>query len=254
LVALAGELLPGTAPDAVGLLSPGIVDVRARRTVFAANLGLHDAALPDLLSARLGVPVGFGHDVGLAAEAEMAQGAGAHGAESVLAVMIGTGIASTAFVRGARVDVPGAGELGHVPVPGGRACACGATGCLETVASAAAIAAAYTRETGTEVAGAIDVVRALEAGDAAAERVWATAVQALAFSLHWAVGLLGTQRVILGGGLSGAGEALVGPLREALGERLSFMQTPEIVTARLGADAGLRGAGIVAAAVLQESA
>jgi glucokinase len=161
-------------------------------------------------------------------------------------MVIGTGIAATPVMDGRRVDVPGAGELGHVPVPGGRACACGATGCLETVASAAAIAASYTRETGIEVTGAVDVVHAMKAGDPVAQRVWSDAVEALAFALHGAIGLLGVQRVIVGGGLSGAGEALLVPLRQALAARLSFMAMPQIVAARLGGDAGLGGARRVA--------
>ncbi|MGO1319905.1 MAG: ROK family protein [Galactobacter sp.] len=274
LVRLADELIPGRASAdasagpsasnagtpiaAAGLLSPGLVDVAARRTIFAANLGLRAARLPDLLEERLGVPVGFGHDVGLAAEAEMAQGAGAGGADSVLVMVIGTGIAATPFVGGRRVEVPGAGELGHVPVPGGRPCACGAVGCLETVASAAAIARAYMEATGHRVDGAVDVVRAMHAGDPAAqqaaEQVWSAAVEALAFALHGVIGLLGTQRVIVGGGLSGAGEALLTPLRAALAARLSFMPVPEIVPARLGGDAGLGGARLVALRELEARA
>ncbi|MGO3151684.1 MAG: ROK family protein [Galactobacter sp.] len=243
---LAADLLPSETPAAVGLLSPGVVDVSSRRTVFAANLGLRNAALPGLLQERLGAPVGFGHDVALAAQAEYSEGVGAGGADSVLAVVIGTGIAATSFVNGTRLEVPGAGELGHVPVPGGGTCACGATGCLETVASAAAIARAYEEATGRRVNGAAGVLEALRRGDPDARAAWQAAVDALAFALHWSVGLLGVSRVIVGGGLSGAGDDLLNPLRAALERRLSFMPVPELVLARLGGDAGLRGARIVA--------
>jgi glucokinase len=253
LARLSAELLDGTEPDAVGLLSPGIVDVGARRTVFAANLGLRDAAVADLLADRLGVPVGFGHDVAQAAQAEYDEGAGGAGAESVMIVVIGTGIAATSFVNGARIEAPGAGELGHVPVPGGRECACGAHGCLETVASAAAIARAYTEATGRQITGAVDVFAAMKAGDPAAQEVLDAAVEALAFALNWAVGLLGVTRVVIGGGLSGAGEALVAPLRSALARRLSYQPLPDLVLARLGGDAGLRGARLVALSALGQA-
>ncbi|RKW69577.1 ROK family protein [Galactobacter caseinivorans] len=253
LAGLAARLLPSQRPAAVGLLIPGIVDEAARISVFAANLGLRRAPLADALAARLGVPVGLGHDVGMAAEAELLEGAGAHDAASVLVAVIGTGIAASAFMDGRRVAAPGAGELGHVPVPGGLQCSCGAVGCLETVASAAAIAREYERRTGVRVRGAEEVLRRGQQGDSVAIEVWAGAVEALAFGLHWCIGLFGTDRVIVGGGLSGAGEQLLSPLRAALARRLSFMPVPELVTATLGADAGLRGARLVALRRLEQA-
>lgn len=114
LAGIAEDVLDGERPGVAALLLPGIVDTARRRAVFSANLGLRDAAVPDALSARLGVPLAFGHDVGTAAEAELAEGAGRDGAACTLAVVIGTGIAATAFVGDTRVDVPGAGELGEV--------------------------------------------------------------------------------------------------------------------------------------------
>ncbi len=249
LAGIASEVLDGERPGAAALLLPGIVDTRRRRAVFSANLGLRDAAIPDALAERLGVPLAFGHDVGTAAEAELAEGAGRDGAACTLVVVIGTGIASTAFIGERRVDVPGAGELGHVPVPGGLACSCGATGCLETIASAAGIARAYERLSGEAVQGAKQVLDRAQAGDPAAAAAWEQAVEALAFALHWSVGLLGVDRVIVGGGLSEAGESLLTPLRAALAERLSFMPAPAIVPARLGGDAGLVGARRLALAL-----
>lgn len=249
LAGIAEDVLDGERPGAAALLLPGIVDTARRRAVFSANLGLRDAAVPDALSARLGVPLAFGHDVGTAAEAELAEGAGRDGAACTLAVVIGTGIAATAFVGDTRVDVPGAGELGHVPVPGGLGCSCGATGCLETIASAAGIARAYERLSGTPVPGAKQVLERAQAGDPAAAVAWDQAVEALAFALHWSVGLLGVDRVIVGGGLSEAGEELLAPLRRALAARLSFMPLPAIVPARLGGDAGLVGARRLALAL-----
>jgi glucokinase len=242
LAGIAEEVLDGVRPGAAALLIPGIVDTRARRVLFAANLGLRDAPVPDALQRRLGVPVAFGHDVGTAAEAELREGAGRDGAECTLVVVIGTGIASTMFVGEARIDPPGAGELGHVPVPGGLACPCGAHGCLETIASAAGIARAYRALSGASVPGASEVLDRAAAGDVHAAAAWDQAVQALAFALHWSVGLLGVDRIIVGGGLSGAGEALLGPLRDALSARLSYMSMPTIVRARLGGDSGLVGA------------
>lgn len=246
LAGLAHGLLPGELPAAVGLLVPGVVDEAARLSVFAANLGLRGAPLADSLARRLGVPVGFGHDVGMAAEAELLEGAGVHDAASVLVAVIGTGIASSAWVNGRRVSAPGAGELGHIPVPGNLRCTCGAVSCLETVASAAAMAREYERRTGEQVDGAAEVALRRAQGDPVAASVWDGAVEALAFGLHCCIGLFGTDRVIIGGGLSGAGELLLSPLREALARRLSFMPVPELITARLGADAGLRGARLVA--------
>jgi glucokinase len=231
----------------VGLAVPGIVDIVSGVGILSANLGWRNAPVARTVARDLGLPVVMAHDVTAAGLAEYRLGAG-RGADDVVVVVVGTGI-SAALVVGGRIVTGGirqAGELGHVVVrPGGPRCGCGRLGCLEAVASAAAIARAYSAASGTPVPGAAEVYDRL-GSDAVADAVWAQAVSDLADGLLMATGLLGSSRIVVGGGLSRAGEALLAPLRAHLAERATVEAVPEVVAAELGARAGLVGAALAA--------
>ncbi len=232
---------------AVGVAVPGIVDEARGLAVLSANLGWRNVPLRALLATRLGMAVAFGHDVRAGGLAEVRLGA-APGAVDALFVPIGTGIAAAVLAGGQPLTAGGyAGELGHVVVdPMGADCRCGGRGCLETVASAAAIAGRYAELTGRPVTGAADVAAALAAGDAAARAVWDQAVDALAGALATCASLLAPEVVVLGGGLAESDELLLAPLRSALDARLSFQRRPRIVRGKLGDAAGCLGAALVA--------
>ena len=229
---------------AVGVAVPGVVDTAAGVVHLAGNLGWRDVPVAAELSARLGVPVQVHHDVACAGLAERTLGAG-RGVRDLLAVFIGTGIAATLTVAGTPVTGGHhAGELGHVPVrEPGLPCPCGQIGCLEVYASARAIGRAYAAATGRDDVTSRDVVAALGT-DPAADAVWDDALDALAHALLGAITLLGTERIVLGGGLSLAGDALVAPLRERLRARARVAVVPDIVTAGLGPRAGVVGAAL----------
>ncbi len=230
----------GLVPRAAGVAVPGIVDEVRGVAVKAANLPLRGVPLRDLVAAHLDLPAVLGHDVRAGALAEARLGAG-RGAANVLFVPVGTGVAAAYATGGAVLTGAGAaGELGHVVVrPGGPRCGCGARGCLEAVASAAAIA----RRAGMP---APDVVARAAAGDAAAAGVWRDAVEALADGLAAAQALLDPEVVVIGGGLSRAGDALIEPLRAALRQRLAFLREPTLTRAALGDEAGCVGAALLA--------
>ena len=234
---------------AAGVVVPGIVDEARGVAVFSANLGWRDLPLRAQLEARTGVPVALGHDVRAGALAEATLGA-ARGEADVLFVPVGAGIAAAAIVDGRLLYAGGyAGELGHLQVdPDGEPCGCGGRGCLETVASGAALARRYAARAGRPVAGAAAVADRVRAGDPDAEAVWADAVAALAQGLAAAVALLGSWLVVVGGGLAGAGDLLLRPLTEALLARLSPGSTrvPRLVLAALGDQAGCLGAALLA--------
>ncbi|HEY3000729.1 MAG TPA: ROK family protein, partial [Kribbellaceae bacterium] len=140
-------------------------------------------------------------------------------------------------------------ELGHcrfVATDEAERCACGQLGCLETVASAAALARRYGARTGRTVDGAREVLELLATGDPDAKAVWDDAVQALVDALVLYTTLLAPTRIAIGGGLVGAGETLLGPLREQVRSRLTFQRAPEVVAAQLGEEAGCIGAALVA--------
>jgi len=232
----------GATPAAVGVALPGVVDDEAGIAVDSENLRWANVPFRDLARERLGLPVAIVHDVRSATLAEARVGA-ALGLTDALVVTIGTGIAAGLIVDGTLLVRGGyAGELGHAVVrPGGEACACGNRGCLEATASAAAIARRYSRETGTPVAGARDVLARVEV-DAVARAVWEDALDALALGLSHACALLAPQAVVVGGGLSGAGEALRAPLQERLDALFPVRRTP-VVLARLGGRRGRRRRG-----------
>ncbi|MFE5794266.1 ROK family protein [Streptomyces sp. NPDC056503] len=230
-----------------GVVVPGIVDEDLQKAVWSANIGWRDLPLASLLRDRTGLPVTLGHDVRAGGLAEAALGA-ARGARDTLFVAIGTGIAAAVVSDGRSVRAGGyAGELGHVVVEAdGDPCACGGTGCLETVASASAVAAAYAARTGRAVSGAADVAALTERGDPAARAVWNRAADALATALATAVTLFAPQTVVIGGGLAEAGRLLLDPVETGLGARLTFQRRPALLRAELGDRAGCLGAGLVA--------
>lgn len=245
---------PDVQPRAAGVLVPGNVDDVHGIGVFAENLGWHDFPFRARAEAALGLPVGFGHDVRGAGDAEHRLGA-ARGFDDVLVVTIGTGIAAAVFIGGRLYTGGGlAGEIGHDRVADGPICACGGTGCLEAVASAAAIARRYSVRSGRSVTGAKEVLQLRDAGDTNADATWQSALDALALGFSHAVALLAPQAIVIGGGLSEAGEQLLQPLRERLDGILTFHRRPQLIRASIGADAGLFGSALKARDALAEQA
>ncbi|MDT0343314.1 ROK family protein [Streptomyces litchfieldiae] len=239
----------GRPPAAAGVAVPGIVDERAGVAVYSANLGWRDVPLRRMVSERLdGVPVALGHDVRAGGLAEGRLGAAA-GEARFLFVALGTGISGAIGIEG-RVEPGargGAGDLGHVVIrPGGARCGCGQRGCLETVASAAAVGRAWAAASGTPGATAADAARAVADGDPRAVSLWREAVDGLADGLLTAITLLDPATVIVGGGLAEAGETLLAPLHAALAAKATYQRLPTIVPAALGDAAGCLGAGLLA--------
>ncbi|MFE3108899.1 ROK family protein [Kitasatospora indigofera] len=235
----------GLAVRRAGVVVPGIVDAERALAVYSANIGWRDLPLARVIEERTGLPVTLGHDVRAGALAEVRLGA-ARGARDALFVAIGTGISAALVTEGRLLAAGGyAGELGHLVVePDGRLCPCGGAGCLETVASAAGIAMAYTALSGQPVAGADEVATRLTAGDQDARAVWARAVEGLATALAATVTLLAPEVVVLGGGLAESGGLLLDPLRARLDAKLTFQRRPRLVAAALGDRAGCLGAGL----------
>ncbi|MFD6422899.1 ROK family protein [Streptomyces sp. NPDC060198] len=232
VASLAGGALRLSALGTTGAVGVGVVGP-VRRTETEAEDGRtpqghgvtrpgggHGGALADLvelLTTRFGAPVLIDNNTRLAALAEATWGAAA-GSPDVLYLRLSHGVGGGLVVNGAlHRGVDGlAGELGHITAdPGGRPCECGGTGCLETVASVGAVLTAYRARGG----GAEDFtafLAALEAGDEAAEEVLRTAGTFVGTVLASVVGALGPSTIVLGGELAEAGDALLGPVAEAL--------------------------------------
>lgn len=259
LAAAAGRPLAG-----VGLSAAGFVDRAGERVAFAPHLPWRDAPVRKRLSARWQVPVALDNDATCAMLAELELGA-ARGASSSLLVTVGTGIGGGLAVDGclARGAHGMAGEYGHMTVvPDGRECECGGVGCWEQYCSGRALVRAVRErlEAGgpsllrewvadpSAVTGPM-VTRAAERGDDLARAAFAEVGGWLGRGLANLVAALDPERVVVGGGVSRAGDLLLAPARRTLAERVvggAHRALPEVVPARFGAQAGLVGAGLLA--------
>lgn len=240
LVALAGQ---AGGAEAVGVAVPGIVDDERGVAVWSENIGWRDVPFRTLLGERTGLPVAVGHDVRAGGVAEIRLGA-ARGARNALVVPIGTGIAAAMVIDGHLCVGNGyAGEIGHMPVGVDEPCVCGGTGCLEAVASGPGVARRYARRTGREAdAGAVAALAA--EGDPDAAAVWDETIGFLGTALAAASALLAPEVIVIGGGLSRAGDRLLRPLAADLDRRLTFHRRPRLTTARFADEAGCVGAGL----------
>ena len=231
---------------AAGVVTPGMIDEASGTVVYASNLDWRDLPLRALLTEATGLPVVTGHDVRTAGLAEQLLGA-ARGVEDFALVTIGTGVAAALVTDGRPVTGAGgaAGEVGHIPlVPGGEACTCGQFGCLEVYASGAGLARRYAALSGRSLA-AEDVVARLGV-DPDADRVWAEAMAVLAQGPVTATLLLDPTTIVLGGGFTAAGEALLTPVRTQLTAGLAWRPAPPVRVAELGSQAGWIGAAAMA--------
>jgi len=253
LEATVTDLLAAAAKDdrparvvGCGVVVPGLVDEARGVGVFSVNLGWRDLPIRDPVASLLGVPTVVGHDVRAGLLAETRLGA-ARGARHALFLPVGTGIAGALLLDGTVISADGrAGELGHLLIdPAGPPCRCGATGCLEVIASAAAIEREYAARTGNS-AGAEEVAVRASEGDPDAAAVWARAVAALAQAIVATVTITGVDLVLIGGGLAESGPALLDPLRTDVASRMTFLHPPRLDRAALGVRAGCLGAACLA--------
>jgi predicted NBD/HSP70 family sugar kinase len=199
----------------------------------------------DELAGRTGLAVRIINDANACVLAEQRFGA-ARDSGDIVYLRLSSGIGA-GVVSGGRMLLGHrglAGELGHVTVePNGALCRCGNRGCLETVASPAAIAALLARSWGRPVSDT-DLDGLLRSGDRGARRAIEDAGDAVGRVLASAVVLLNPELVVIGGELASAGEALFEPIRRALARSVMSSHDHElrIVASTLGDSAGVRGA------------
>jgi len=251
---LVRTLLAGLAAEAetagfhvvgAGVVTPGIIDDGV--VVYASTLEWTRVPLGAVLSADLSVPVHIGHDVRSAGLAEGLFGASAGLPDSVF-VAIGTGVAASIFSSGTSTvgATTSAGELGHIPaIPGGEACTCGQSGCLEVYMSGAGLARRYLALGGAEALTAAQISERLT-DDPIAAAVWADGLRALSLGLTSVTLLLDPAAIVLGGGIARAEDTLLVPLRELISEALAWRSAPVVSRSLLGTAGGRVGAAVLA--------
>lgn len=246
IAAIVEKVAGSTPPAGVGVVVPGVVDEDGGVAVLSENLRWEDVTVGAELGRRLDLPVAVGHDVRAGGLAEHRLGA-CRGYHNAAFVPVGTGIAAALVVEGTMYRGDGyAGEVGHIDVGHDLPCACGGSGCLEAIASAAAITRRYIERTGTAADGSRDVADRVRHGDHAAVDVWDEALDALARGFAALVGLMSPEVIVVGGGLGEASDLVIEPLKQRLDARLTFQRSPRLVPAELGDMAGCVGAGLLA--------
>lgn len=244
--------------DGVGVGMPGQVDTRAGSVRFAVNLGIDDQPYPlaERLSSIHGLPVLVENDVRAAAFGVFDKLRRSGDDPGDLALLsLGTGVAAGVVIDGAihRGATGMAGEIGHVVVDrSGSLCRCGQTGCLETVVSGPAIAAAW--KSAGQHTPASSLFAAAAGGDKTASRLAEEVTAHLATAVHWLAAAYDVDTIVLGGGLAGAGQPLLDAVRYALvrtaGSSDLATRTLDPNRIRLsppGGPHGARGAALLAA-------
>ncbi len=256
------------APDvgltdlSIGVGAAGWVSNDRATIRFAPHLNWRDEPLAQRLQGRFGVGVTIENDANAAAWGEYGFGAG-QGESRLLLITVGTGIGGGMVFDGQveRGAHGMAGEFGHMTVvPGGQECQCGNRGCWEQYVSGPALRRAAIARVAAGGAGTADVQTAIDdtdedmAGqkltdlasfrDPLAAEVVADVGRWLGRGLANLVAALDPGLIVIGGGVSAAGELLLAPARQALASHLSgrgHRPVPPVVVASLGPSAGMVG-------------
>lgn len=251
----------GARLAAAGIGCGGPLDRKRGLILSPPNLpGWDEFPVVRLVEERLGVHALLDNDANAAALGEHRHGAG-RGYKHLVYITQSTGIGGGVIVRGELVHgvCDGAGEVGHMTVlPDGPECGCGGRGCLEALCSgtgisrrarerlAAGEASSLSSLSPAEVTGRA-VAEAARAGDAVGAAVWDEMIHYLAVGVGNLFNVLAPEAVVIGGGVSEAGEQLFGPLRARVRERMRMLPPEKIniLQASLGGDSALHGAVIL---------
>ncbi|HEO7450959.1 TPA: ROK family glucokinase [Streptococcus agalactiae] len=250
----------------IGMGSPGAVDRTSKTVTGAFNLNWADTQeVGSVIEKEVGIPFFIDNDANVAALGERWVGAGANNPDVVF-VTLGTGVGGGVIADGNLIHgVAGAGgEIGHMIVDpeNGFTCTCGNKGCLETVASATGVVRvarqlAEQYEGSSAIKAAIDngdtvtskdIFIAAEDGDKFANSVVECVSRYLGLAAANISNILNPDSVVIGGGVSAAGEFLRSRVEKYF-VTFAFPQvkkSTKIKIAELGNDAGIIGAASLA--------
>jgi glucokinase len=259
----------GVSPADITLLvvgCPGPLDSRQGIVFDPPNLlGWKEVPLRDMLQTALGVPTVIVNDANAAALGEFHFGAG-RGTRNLVYLTISTGIGGGVVVDGALLEGTSGsgGELGHMTIDrDGPVCPCGNIGCLEALGSGRAIARRYGEALAERYPGVVpdppatarDIVRLATQGDSVALEIFDDAARAVGTGVVNCVNIFNPDVVVLGGGVTNAGERLFAPVRDMV-QRYALPRpraSVRVLPAELGSDVGLIGAAGLAVATRRRS-
>ncbi len=258
------KVLPSPSKDiaGIGFSSPGPLNPMTGVIVAPANLpGWHDVPLGDIIHAEFDLPVFIGNDANVAALAEASKGA-AQGFRHVVYITVSTGIGAGMICDGrlllGREGL--AAEFGHIPiiveqdhVSSVELEAAGPAIARRAQAALRAGRPSSLSEMLAEGKGPIDakaVAAAARAGDQLAREIFAQAGRVIGLGIVSILHLFNPEVVVLGGGVSKAGELLFVPMRAAIRQHVlddAYIDGLKITAAALGDDVALMGAAALVA-------
>ena len=242
----------------IGAGAPGFIEPQTGNVAIAVNIGWKKFPLKDKLEQLTGLPVFVDNDANIAVLGESWKGAGSD-VSNLLAVTLGTGVGGGIIVHDRIVSGANgtAAEIGHITVErDGAPCNCGRYGCLETVSSATGMVrlanellaegkAPILQQMKEQARGLTTkkIFEAAAAGDKDIQALIEHVMDVLGFALSNLAIALNPAKIIIGGGVSKAGEQVTTPLKQAF-KKYTLPRTDdacEIVIAELGNDAGVYG-------------
>jgi glucokinase len=232
VVGIAREWKRDSSFERCGIGFGGPVDFGGQRVAFSTHIGgWNDFKLTAFLADALGVPAIMDNDANAGALGEALYGAG-RGHDPLFYMTLSTGIGGGIYAGGKiwRGADGWAGEIGHVSIrPDGPECLCKARGCFERLCCGLWLERDYGKP-------AKELLRD--------PNFVARYVVDLALGLKACIMLLNPSRIVIGGGISNAGDALFGPLRAELGRQITGWSGArvDVVPAALGNDSVLYGA------------
>ncbi|HEX2602228.1 MAG TPA: ROK family protein [Gemmatimonadaceae bacterium] len=231
----------GHSIEGVGVSVAGFVTSDHSAMVHNPNLPkLREFPLRRALSDSLGIECRLEVDSNASTIAEYQHGAG-RGAQRLLGIVVGTGVGGGVIIDGRLLRFTGecAGDIGHVIVdPGGRQCTCGARGCLEAMVNTTAL---IDLADGRPVR---ETVTAAREGDVRARKILAQAGHWIGLGLASLSPIFSPDRIVVGGGIAAAGDALLDPTRESYRRhaRPEFAEHTEVIGSEFDGWEGLVGA------------
>ena len=249
--------------ESVGVGIPGIASAKTGEIINCTNMGWHHVPFRDEFAKHISRPIFIENDANVAALAESVAGVSA-GTSSSVFITIGTGIGSGIIINN-RIWSGShgiGGELGHVIFDlNGIPCTCGNHGCLERYCSATALIRMGREAAGANpnsglmkaVNGNLSLIEAktvidcARAGDPLAKSIYRTYIRYLSQAIASVINLIDPEVIVLGGGVSKAGDFLLDPINAEYPQYVVYrdQEIPPVRLAVLGSKAGIIGAAML---------
>jgi glucokinase len=244
----------------IGIGFPGHVDGESGIVVYSNNLVAHNFPIVEKIQEHINVPIRISNDANVAAMGEYTFGIGKN-FNNIVFVTLGTGVGGGIIIDGKMLEGKnGAGaEIGHMVIStNGQLCSCGRRGCFETYASAKALVSnarvaminnpnskLWKEVSRPEELNGEKFFNVLLKGDKVANIVFESYIENLAEGLTNLANIFRPDAIILGGGISYRGDALMEPLQQRLAKMIyggQWNARVELMISELKNDAGIYGA------------